>query len=242
MKTYVRLISCVITMVVMGVSVYASDLTIPQSTAYPFKSMAEIQDDYVCGRTTTGNIGCIGQGFSGGTVTALTGETGRPGLLRRETSAVSGTIASLTTNVAQNTYVYDNDITVTWIARLNTNDANTTVRYGMMNSHTSNPPGNGIYIEKLDADVNWFCVTKNGGASTRTDSTVAVGTGFTIHTLIRNSSGVQFQINGANVCGIHTSNIPTGVTSVATHIVNSAAVNKTHDIDYVGVTVYGLTR
>lgn len=221
---------------------FGSDIKTTPNGSYAYRPMVIVQEDFLCGTTTTGNLGCNGYSFVNGTVAILAGETGRPGLVRRGTIAVAGTIASLLTNETQNVITYDNSMQITWIARLNTNDANTTVRYGLINSHVANPPTSGIYIEKLDADTNWFCVTRSGGVQTRTDSGIAVSTSFTTHEFVKNSSGVQFKIDNVNVCGVHTTNIPTGVTSIANHIVNSAAAAKTHDIDYSGVIIFGLTR
>lgn len=69
---------------------YASDLQQQQSTLYPYRSMIEIQDDFMFGIGTSGNIG-YGWGFANGSVAWIPSEAGgRIGLLRRDTTAVRG--------------------------------------------------------------------------------------------------------------------------------------------------------
>lgn len=118
-------------------------------------------------------------------------ETNRPGILRLDTTAASSYASS---NEFSNSGALDYSIgnIQFWIARLNTNDANTLVRIGSGNSVALSPPGNGVYFEKLDADTNWFCVTRAATVQTRTDSTVAVNTSFNTFMIARNSSGVAF--------------------------------------------------
>lgn len=222
----------------------ASDLTQPQSTLYPYRSTIAVQDDFISGVTTNGSIGDLGWGRSGGATTGQAGETNRLGIFRMATSAVINTIASLFLNGST---VLNVDpalpTSLVWAVRLNTNDANTTARIGLGNTFiTGNPPADGIYFEKLDADTNWFCVTRAAATETRTDSTVAVTTNFTTFSYTRNSSGVQFAIGNVNVCGLLTTNIPTVFSNPGLQIVNSAAADKTIDFDYFEMNISGLTR
>ena len=72
---------------------YASDLQQQQSTLYPYRSMIAIQDDFMFGISTSGNIG-YGWGFANGSTAYIASEAGgRIGLLRRDTTAASGTLA-----------------------------------------------------------------------------------------------------------------------------------------------------
>lgn len=223
---------------------YGSDLTTQQSTLYPYQSSVFLQDEFATGSgTASGSVGSLGWALIGGTGVAIVSEANRPGLIRRETSAVSGTTATIRISTATDV-LFDPALPAinTFIARLNTNDANTTVRIGQMNASTANPPTNGIYIEKLDGDTNWFCITRSGGVETRVDSSVAVSTSFAVHSYTRNSSGVQFKINNVNVCSLMTTNITTTLLTPAVQITNSAAANKTIDVDYFQLIVTGLVR
>jgi len=220
---------------------FGSDIQTRQSNLYPFQSMIALQDEFQGGVNTNGTVGQLGWIVSGGTTTNLSSETANPGLIRKATTAVSGTFAQLSLASSGNNIDPASPHSIAWITRLNTNDANTTVRYGAFTSTTS-APANGIYIEKLDADTNWFCITRAGGVQTRTDSGVATSTSFTRFSYTRNSSGVMFSINNStNVC-THTTNIPTSFLNPAVQITNSSAADKTTDIDYFQLIISGLNR
>jgi len=220
---------------------FGSDSTINQGKLYPYRSMIQIQDDFICGINTNGTTGCQNWIINGGSSAGVTSVAGRPGLFQKNTSAVSGTIAQLVLGgTAGNIDVAVNN-RITFASRLNNNDANTTVRIGDANAFSVSPPGSGNYFEKLDADTNWFCVTRSGGVETRTDTGVAVSTNFVTMTTNRNSTGVQFILDYVLVC-THTTNISTGLSNPGLHIVNSAAAAKTIDVDYFELTTSGLAR
>lgn len=221
--------------------VYASDVRIPQSTLYPFRNTIELYDEFSLGGVSSGGIGMLGWTSGSGTIVAAVSEANRYGVINLSTGVVSGTQARI--NFAVNPAIDPGMATIlTWAVRLNTNDANTTVRYGAINSVAASPPADGIYIEKLDADTNWFCVTRAGGTETRTDSTVAVNTSFNTFTYTRNTSGVQFAINYVNVCSVMTTNIPTTFISPIVFLINSAVADKNADIDYFKIQIFGLSR
>ena len=202
--------------------------------------MVELQEDFITGAVSSGTIGTLGW-TSAGTITAQLGEANRPGILRLDTTAVAATVARIGI-IGSAIYLSDVPHQITWAARLNTNDANTTVRIGEMNANTANPPTSGIYLEKLDGDTNWFCVARSAGVQTRTDSTIAVSTSFVTLFFSRDSSGVQYQINGTSVCSTISTNVPTGTMAWAVQIVNSAAAAKTLDVDYTQFSLFGLVR
>lgn len=220
---------------------FGSDLQTQQSVLYPYQSTVEVSDDFISGLNTNGTTGALGWIINGGTSTNLASVAGRPGLFQKNTSGVSGTIAQLVTSGTSSVLDPASNHFILFIARLNTNDANTTLRIGAANAFSANPPADGVYFEKLDADTNWFCVTRAGGVQTRTDSGTAVTTNFTTYSFNRNSSGVAFFINNTQVCN-QSSNIPTAQYVPGLHIVNSAAASKTVDIDYFRLRITGLTR
>lgn len=220
-----------------------SDIQGRQFPLYPYNSSIYLQEDFLSGYPSDGFVGALGMGVNNGTVNFIAGSTGRMGVLRRDTTATISTVAGLKLGSAVSNAAIDPASThnITWVVRLNNNDANTTVRYGETSSSVANPPVDGIYIEKLDADTNWFCVTRSGGVQTRTDSLVAVNTNWNTFTILRNSTGVIFTINNTPVC-THTTNITAVFLNPGTQIINSAAVSKTHDHDYFQLIVTGLTR
>lgn len=205
---------------------------------YPYQSRVFLQEEFLTGNGS-GSWGILGW-TSAGTITVQGSEVNRPGLLRIDTGAVSGTQARISYS---NSGAIDpgNNHSILWLARLNSNDGNTTLRIGQGNSVASSPPASGIYFEKLDADTNWFCVTRAGGVQTRTDSGVATSTSFVTFFTLRNSSGVFFYLNGSLVA-THTTNIPTQFISPYVFIINSAAASKTVDVDYFEMKIFNLVR
>lgn len=215
----------------------------PDTSLYDYRNKIELQDDFLGGLNTNGTIGGLGWTVGGsGLKTNLASTAGMIGLLQLNTntsSAVASVIA-LGSSSAQIDPAQAH--TVLWRARLNTNDANTTVRLGSQNTGTANPPNEGIFLEKLDGDTNWFCVTRAASTQTRVDSTVAVSTSVAVFAYERSSAGVTFTINGASVCGVMTTNIPTVFVNPTAYIINSAAAAKTIDLDYFQLVITGFTR
>lgn len=217
-------------------------LMIQQISLYPYRSTIALQDEFCTGTNSNGNIGDLGWS-SAGTISTTTGTADHPCLYRVNTGSSSATTAAIHFAVSVSyspTYAHS----LIWQVRLNTNDANTTTRFGEANSVLGAPPDDGIYFEKLDADTNWFCVTRAATVQTgsRTDSGVAVSTNFIEFGISRNSSGVTWTINGAPVCGTHTTNIPTVMVGAYGYIINSAAAPKTFDADYFQFMQSGLSR
>jgi len=220
----------------------ASDVSQPQSVLYPFKNSIMVQEDFLNGINTAGQIGSLGFTTAGGLETAIVGSANRFGIIQVDTSAVINTVASMFLNNPGTLILPANDHSVLWVSQLNTNDANTLVRIGAFESPIGNPPADGIYFEKLAADTNWFCVTRAAGVQTRTDSTVAVGTAYKNFKYTRNSSGVQFTLDQTNVCSVMTTNIPTLGLRATVELFNSAAASKTLDNDYFELRISGITR
>lgn len=209
---------------------------------YGYKTAVGMQDEFISGGTGSGTIGSLGWIFSGGSISYTTSEVNNIGLLRRDTTAVINTITRIGLNASVNEAIsLSTPLHLIWVYRLNTNDADTTVRFGAANSFAGNPPLNGVYIEKLNADTNWFCVSRAAGVETRTDSMVAVSTSFITLQITRNSNGLLFYLNNVQVASI-TTNIPTAFIVPGNHIINSAAAAKTMDIDYFQLQITGLLR
>jgi len=221
---------------------FGSDIKVEPSTLYPLQSSVIIQEEFISGGTTNGNVGANGFGVIAGGVSGVASIANRPGIMRLDTSAAL-TISRVTLYPGSNATIESNTPQeVLWIVRLNTNDANTTTRIGSMNSPGTDPPTRGLYIEKLGGDTNWFCVAREAGAETRTDSTVAVDTNFNKFFYRRSSAGVTYSINGVDVCGTITTNVPTNTFNPAVQIVNSVAASKTIDLDYFEMKYTGITR
>lgn len=217
----------------------ASDLNTRQSALYP-PSVIEVSDEFLAGASSSGNIGSLGWSQAGGSVAAIAPSGSNLGVIQLDTSAVINTIARLN-GFGGSSIILSFPFKFVWVAKLNTNDANTTIRLGT-GVFSSNPPADGVYFEKLDADTNWFCVTRSGGVQTRVDSTVAIDTNFHKFTGSRNSSGTQFMIDSTAVCGTTSTNVPTAAASFGAHIINSVAASKTVNFDYFSLSFSGLSR
>jgi hypothetical protein len=192
------------------------------------------QDDFTSGNATSGSVGQLGWIATGGTTSVVAGESNRFGILRRDTTTTQNTIAQLLLGFTSSNFDPAEPFSVIFEVRLNQNDANTAYRVGLANAFSTNPPTHGIYFEKLDADSNVFCVTRAATVQTgsRTDSGVAVSTGWVRYQIIRHAAGVDFYINDVLVA-TQTANIPTTFLNLGGHIVNaSAAAAKTLDYDY----------
>lgn len=241
MKKYIFILLFILCFPLMGnAGTWISNA--PNNGLYNYYNTFALQEDFITASTGSGQIGVLGMGSAGGTSLYLPSIANHPGLFRRDTSAASGTIATLILFPADSQAI-DAASTheILWILRLNTNDSNTTVRIGAANSPSANPPNNGIYLEKLDGDTNWFCVSRVGAVQTRTDSGVAVSTNF-MNVMYRQVSGsAVFFINNASICS-HSTTMPTGQINPFTQIVNSSAASKTLDHDYFHVIVSNLAR
>lgn len=217
-----------------------SSLQTLDSPIYPYQSSYMVQDDFTTGTTASGSIGALGW-LGTGNITYQASETNAPGIVRFDTTTTSGTLGRISYNQSG---AIDPALphSVVWRFRLNNNDANTTLRIGAANSVAGTPPTHGIYLEKLDADTNWFCVTRASGTQTRTDTTVPVTTNMAKVAYTRNSAGVMFAFNGTPVCGTMTTNIPSTFISPFGYVVNSAAALKSMDIEYSQFVQTGLVR
>ena len=211
---------------------YASAIQQQQSTLYPYNGIIELQEDFVTGMNSSGVIGHLNWFTTGGTTSSASDPPTELGYIRKATSAVSGTVASLLISGNQSNWTRDSVHHLLYRVRLNSNDSNTTVRIGESSVCTVSPIStNGVYFEKLDSDTTWFGVTKSGGTETRTDTGVSVSTSWTYFSMNVTSTSVEFFINNVLVA-TNTTTIPTGSVSSCAHIVNSSAADKTFDIGY----------
>lgn len=235
---YALLIACFVGLPISFLA-FGSDLESRKSSLYPYQSLIQSQDDFLLGTiSSNGSLGTTGWQFANGTSGSFSVQAGtavNPGIVRFETGATSGTVNRMLM-LGNVPFLSSVNHRYTVIAQLNTNDANTQVRIGTSVDWLTNPPTSGIYFEKLAADTNWFCVTRSAGVETRTDTGTAINTSFNTFMFNKNSSGVEFRINGAVKC-THTTNVPTVGVGFGLHLNNTAAANKTLDLDYTEWTI-----
>lgn len=201
---------------------------------YNYRTMFSAQDDFITGIASSGGVGKLGW-ITAGTVAAQASEANRPGIMRVDTSAVSGTTARIS---ASNSSAFDPmmDHTVTWVARCNTPDNATLLRIGAGSSVAGNPPNNGVYFEKLAADVNWFAVARGSAvAIDRIDTGVPVNTSFKEFTYVVKNNVATFFIDRQSVAAPIIVTTFNAMISPYGFILNSAAASKTFDVDYFGM-------
>jgi hypothetical protein len=212
--------------------------------AYDYTKYIRLQDDFLSSGTSTLNVGSLGWSVGNGATTMLAPETNAIGIVRRSTGTSTGTTASLylsngTHDVLNSTHTF----TIIWRCRVPSSDATTTVRIGAANSSTSATPNEGIYFEKLDADTNWFAVTRSSSTqAARTDTNVAVGSSFDVFRIMCAGGVITFYINGILVA-TRSTNVPTSTgVNPGTTITNSENAAKFLEHDYFELDLSGLTR
>jgi len=201
---------------------------------YDYRTSFRVQEDFAGG---TSGLYWVRQNGTQVSVLAI----GFPGVTRIGTSAVISTLTSYFmtsgTELINKTY----DCSLKYILRLNTVDANTQIRIGaQVAGGTINPPANGWYFEKLDADVNWFLVTRAGGVETRVDSNIVIDANFhTFEIVYTGADEVKnFYFDNQLLLSAATNSL-TGAIRPAFSIINSAAAEKSFDLDYAEVEITG---
>lgn len=210
---------------------------VPKSNLYDYRRMFRVQEDFAGG--TSGLYWVRNLGAQAGAIVA-----GFPGVTRLSTSAVSGTLCSYFMGSGVEIIVPTYNVDMFYIVRLNTNDANTTIRIGaQVSGGTVSPPSNGWYFEKLDADVNWFMVTRGGGVETRVDTGIAIDQNFHTFQIVYTGATEEkkFYLDGRLLLTATTNSLTSNIRP-ALSIVNSAAADKSFDFDYAEVEISGLAR
>jgi hypothetical protein len=207
-----------------------------------------IEDDFLSAGTATGTIGELGWTptiGAGGIVSSQAGIINHPGILRMTTGATSGTTCAIMQG-ASPMMTSDKEHSHYFVFRLNQVDANTQARVGLVAS-TADPATDGVYLERLNGDTNWFLVVRNGGTQTRTNTTVAATTGW-LRVSLKWAfvSGLRWRcsINEAADIDSGLTNVPAAGTALSPmfQIINSAASAKTMDVDYYSGRFHNLSR
>lgn len=205
-----------------------------------------IKDDFIVNATGFGELGWNNTGSNSWGSASVTDVAGRPGVVQKSTGATINSISymSLRGSTSSSFQPMNGSMNfdLTWMVRLNTNDAATLAQLGLNSNPATGVPVDGIYIEKLAADTSWFGVTRAASTQTRTAALATVTTNFVKFRLRRlDANTIGFTVdNGAEVTA--TTNVPTAALHPFLLIFNSAAANKTVDIDYFHLLITGLSR
>lgn len=205
-------------------------------------SMWSVVDDFVVTSGVSGAVGELSWLFTNGSTSGLPGETDRPGIIRRDTSTTINTVAwiglrSISGMVAASFF----DCTF-WIRPV-TVDANTILRFGVVDNANVQQWASGVYIEKAAADTQWFGVARNAGTQSRTAQlgTVTGAVWYKLRVRRVNSTTVGFTVDAGAEVTLNT-NLPTATMAFAMEISNTAAASKTLDIDRFTARITGISR
>lgn len=214
----------------------------PTSSLSDYRNAVEIEDEFLSGSTSAGNIGQIGWAGSGTITAGSATQANHPGTIIIDTGGSSGTVARINFSTAYAQFSSAYPQTVVWIVKAAQIDANTTLRLGTGNLWTTSPPNDGVYFERLDGDTNWFAVTRSASVSaTRIDTLTPADTNYHRFRMEQTSSSVRFYIDDTLV-GTQTTLIPSVYVSPGVFIINSAAASKKLEIDYFRLRATNIGR
>jgi hypothetical protein len=203
----------------------------------------DLVDDFLSGAPASGQLGVLGWGFAGGTASGIGSSGAQRGIVRRDTGGTANTVAYFRLLISSNAHplLASDAFDLTWVFRLNSNDADTRVRLGLSSDFTSETPADGLALEKKGADTQWFGCVRIGGVETRTAALAAIDAAFHKLRLRRiDAATVGFTLDAGTEVAI------AAAVAVGMHpglqIVNNVAGSKTLDVDYFRLRVAGLVR
>lgn len=203
-----------------------------------------LDDDFMSATTTTTNFSTLGWTVANGSQAFVAGVANHPGILQKTTGATAAVAyLALRGTPATGLFLPAELFDMTWIVRLNTNDANTVIRMGLTSDPSSSAPTHGIYVEKKAADTQWFGTCRATNSENRTAALATIDTNFHRFRIWRSdASTISFSIDGGTAL-TQTSTIPTAALMVGLTITNnSAAEDKTIDLDYFSLRITGMSR
>ena len=201
-----------------------------------------LKDDFLISTSsnTVGELGWNRGGTGSGSVNFGVTSAGRPGIVRLDTGATSGSMSYMRgAATTGGSFLAAEMFDEVWKFRLNVNDANVTARFGFGADGAASPPTNGVYVEKLDADTQWFLVTRSAGTETRVALATVDTSWHKVRIRRQNATTIACSIDeGTEVTS--TTNIPTAALTPFAHIVNSAASSKTWDVHFWSLRITGI--
>lgn len=135
-----------------------------------------IWDDFFGIATASGTVGQLGWAFNAGSIVGTTEQDNAPGVAGYRNTQANGVGTFYVGSPSGDFLISLSDakqlsVRAMWLYAANLGDR----RIGLMSTAiTAAPADDGVYFECLEADTNWFAVTRDGAASaTRTDMGVA---------------------------------------------------------------------
>lgn len=204
-----------------------------------------MSDEFDFASTESGEIGQMGWGFTNGTFGLVNPEANHPGICRRTSTAVSGTIASFYSGGGGGAPVYrfDQLDEQSWILKPLAITTDHDLRFGWCSDLTDDTPTNGFYFERLAADTTWFAVSRQNDAQTRTAMNAIVADWTKLKLRRVSAAAVAFSINGGAETQIAT-NIPLATNALAFggQVIPRSAAAQSVDIDFYSHKLLAQTR
>lgn len=204
-------------------------------------------DEFINGGITSGNHGDL-KWFSstnlGVTIAHATAVAGRPGLLNINTTANATSLARmhLKNAVTSIGFLGSELFDMLFIVRLNSNDGDTSFRFGLTGDASAEVPTNWVGIEKLTAGTTWIGTARAAGVESNTASLGTVDTNFWKFRIRRiSSTDIGFTANAGSEVTL-TTNSPTAGLQPYLAIRTAAAAAKNADWDFFRLKITGLAR
>jgi len=177
--------------------------------------LVSLSNDFISGSSTNNLIGAFGLSRSGpGGQDIIPLSVGHAGIIRLRTqNNVAGTPARLHQGSLTNDtfFSFNSPFSLSMVMRLNSIDANVISRFGICNDAANDPPSDGIYFEKLQADTEWFAIIRANDVETRVPTNKTIVADFSQFELrFININTIGFKID--NGTEITVTNQPSSAT------------------------------
>ncbi len=208
----------------------------------------DVTDDFVTNTNgSTGPIGLFG-GIAKSAIPNNISEAGHPGIFRMSVNASSTSNNKFLSPSEPSTLLVPSEsFTMTWITRCtNCTNANDLVRFGISDDTApgsgTTQPVNGVYVEHLTTDTNFFLVTRSASTQTRVDSGVGFDANFHKFVFTRvNGTTLGLTVDSASQV-ISNTNIPTAVMNYWSYIITISGSTRFLDTDMIRLQITGLGR
>lgn len=199
-----------------------------------------MMDDFFGNNVNGPDIGELGWTGIVGSPSSIANEASHPGMIQMQTTTTAGFYLSKSASVAE--FLPSLTFDATFIFKLQQSDAATLSRVGIGLNPASNPPADGIYIEKLAADTQWFGVTRAASSQTRTAALASTSTNWVKIRIRRiDASTVGFTLDsGSEVQATLT--IPTNGVYPFYFLQSTNASTKGITVDFFDIVLTGMTR
>lgn len=214
----------------------ADSLTIAQKDPLVY---ADWKEEF-CERNTTSNVhGKNWTSYGANAPGEIPTEANHPCIQSLSTTTTSGNTQALGMGKFGNTdnFKVSDHLDRAWfVIKTDTTITSMELRLGFMEDATSTTGGDGFFAEyDPSVSANWRCVTRQGGTSTSTASSVAVATSTWYQIEIERASNGDHKcyVNSATAFATHTTNLPTNTLQFAMAVETTTTAVRGFLYDFV---------